>query len=155
MTLNITADSPKVIQADSKTEDVKVEAKALLLSIETEQNDAKCMYVALNDPGCPWHDDIRTVKNSKLWARMLKTGYFPISPGLFPNAFTITLVTLTNSSECYSHGRNRNEEPVKTVRLRLTQNEVSYSLPVLTSSLIIILSSIIFFLIWGGCKYWQ
>jgi len=151
MTLNVTADSPKVLQAEYTTIDRKVEEMALLLSIETEQNDKKCMYVALNDPGCPWHDDIRTVKNSKLWARMLKTGYFPIGPGLFPNAFTITLVALTNSSDCYSHGQSVNEQPVKTVQLRLTQNEGSYSLPVLTSSLIIILSSIIFFIIWGGC----
>ena len=34
--------------------------------------------VGINQPGCPWHNNIASVTISSLWLRMLNIGYFPI-----------------------------------------------------------------------------
>ena len=96
MNITLTPFSPKVFQYSP---DGTEEASDMFLIVKTLNNSNKCMYVAINEPGCPWNDQLSTVRNSKLWARILETGYFNIRASEFPNSFTITLVPLQNSSE--------------------------------------------------------
>ena len=149
--VSVTPHSAQVFQYQPSIYYNTMEDESYLLTVDTEYNDEKCMYVAINDPGCPWHDDVRTVKNSKLWSRMLKTGYFPIRSAQFPDSFTVTLVSLQNSSECYSKGKYQMEEDLKIVKISIAMTPASYVKPVLLAMSMIILSSIIFFVIWGGC----
>eukprot|EP00092_Neocalanus_flemingeri_P003998 GFUD01004304.1.p1 GENE.GFUD01004304.1~~GFUD01004304.1.p1 ORF type:complete len:841 (-),score=194.19 GFUD01004304.1:230-2752(-) len=156
ITATVTPSSPQVFQFHPSVNYNTETDESYLLTIETEYNNDKCMYVAINEPGCPWHDDIRTVRNSKLWSRMLEIGYFPISAAQFPNSFTVALVALTNSSECFSKGaKHSQEEDVKVVKIKIEKTLSSYSIPVAASMVIIALSSIIFFIAWGGCWYTQ
>jgi len=154
--VSVTPSSPQVFQYHPSAHYNTESDESYLLTIETEYNDDKCMYVVINEPGCPWHDDIRTVRNSKLWSRMLKTGYFPISAAQFPNSFTIALIPLQNSSECFSKGANRSpEENLKVVTIKVEKTLNFYLLPVSLSMVLISLSSIVFFVVWGGCWYAQ
>ena len=152
ITLSVSPQSPQVLQFQPSIHYNTLTDESYLLTVDTEYNDNKCMYVAIHDPGCPWHDDIRTVQNSKLCSRILKTGYFPIRSEQFPNSFTIALVPLQNSSECYSKGAKHGEEDsIKIVKIRIVKTVNSYIKPVILSMVIIILSSLMFFVIWGGC----
>jgi len=156
LTASVTPSSPQMFQFQPSIAYNTQADESYLLTIETEYNDEKCMYVAINEPGCPWHDDIRTVRNSKVWSRMLKTGYFPISAAQFPNSFTVALVSLQNSSECFSIGAKRSpEEHLKIVTIKIEKTLNQYGLPVFFSMFVIIMTSIMFFVIWGGCWHFQ
>jgi len=156
ITASVTHSSPQMFQFQPSSHYNTESDEHYLLTIETEYNDEKCMYVAINEPGCPWHDDIRTVQNSKIWSRMLKTGYFPISASHFPNSFTIALVALQNSSDCFSKGVKRApEEDLKIVTIKIEKTLDYYGLPVFLSMFVIIMTSIIFFVVWGGCWHAQ
>jgi len=149
--VSVTPHSPQVFQFQPGPQYNTHDDESYLVTIDTVQNEEKCMYVAINTPGCPWHDSLRTVKNSKLWSRMLKTGFFPIRSKQFPNSFTITLVPLYNSSECHSKDVEFSEDDLKIVRIMIQRTETSYLNPVILSVFLITLSSVLFFIIWGGC----
>jgi len=152
LSVNVTPSSPQVFHFQPSVHYNTDDDESYLLTIETSHNDEKCMYVAINEPGCPWHDDIRTVQNSKLWSRMLHTGYFPISAAQFPNSFTVALVALQNSSDCFSKGVKRApEQNLKTVTIKIEKTMNSYGMPVFLSMFIILITSLLFFLVWGGC----
>jgi hypothetical protein len=97
MNITLTPFSPKVFQYSP---DETAEPLDKFLIVKTLDNPNKCMKVAINEPGCPWNDQLTTLRNSKLWARILETGYFNIRATEFPNSFNITLVPLQNSSGC-------------------------------------------------------
>ena len=50
-----------------------------LITIESLTNPKKCVHVGISDPSCPWSDDKRTIRNNKIWARILSLGYFSIA----------------------------------------------------------------------------
>eukprot|EP00090_Calanus_glacialis_P000732 TRINITY_DN10504_c0_g1_i5.p1 TRINITY_DN10504_c0_g1~~TRINITY_DN10504_c0_g1_i5.p1 ORF type:complete len:834 (-),score=156.09 TRINITY_DN10504_c0_g1_i5:117-2618(-) len=156
ITTSVTPSSPQMFQFQPSNHYNTETDESYLLTIETEYNDEKCMYVAINEPGCPWHDDIRTVQNSKLWSRMLKTGYFPISAAQFPNSFTVALVSLQNSSDCFSRGVKRApEEHLKIVNIKVEKTLNSYWTPIFFSMFAILMTSVAFFFVWGGCWHAQ
>jgi len=124
-----------------------------LLTVKSLKNDDECMYVTINEPACPWNDNLRTVKNSKIWARMLKVGYFPIRASAFPKSFIITLVSLQNSTECFNNkkiGGLRNNG-TKEVSLYIYRTLNSYTEPILSSVAGILITSLLFSIIWAIC----
>ena len=74
--MEISPSSPHVLQFDF--DNMTTEEDSYELYIETTDNDHKCLYVGINKVGCPWVDSASAVTNSRLWSRMIKTGYFPI-----------------------------------------------------------------------------
>jgi len=123
--------------------------ETFLITVDSIRNNKKCMYVAINDPGCPWHDTVKTIQNSKMWARMLKTGFFPIKSKDFPSGFTITLITLRNSSDCHSK-KSMFEEPedLKIIDLKIDRVSSSYSAPVSISIVFVLSLALMFSSIW-------
>lgn len=125
-----------------------------LLTVTTETNPDQCLYVAINPPGCPWHDQPNTVRNSRIWSRMLNIGYFPIRAKDFPDSFTVALVPVMDSRECRTKGSKEARKSVtgvKVVSLKIQRSLASYSLPISISMLAIVLLSLLFFLAWGCC----
>ena len=110
-----------------------------------------------------------SVSGSRLRARMLRVGYFPVRARAFPQGFTVSLVPLASSMECYTHMKNNgwNETDAKVncicskisnilkhlyvqeviIRVERVVNE--YTPPVLLSLFMVILVSLVFFLVWG------
>ena len=88
LNITLTSFSPKVLHYE---QDETAEASDMFLTIKTLNNPNKCVYVAINEPGYPCNDDLTTVRNSKLWARILETGYFNIRATEFTSSFTVTL----------------------------------------------------------------
>jgi len=106
---------------------------------EAEQTAGLCMFVAVNLPGCPWHQSSTTIRNSKLWFRMLRKGILSLEVDDFPDGFSLTLLTLSDSSECYSSKSLRRwmaaDEQLsglmeKKVMIRVSPVFVDYSRPV-------------------------
>jgi len=125
-----------------------------LINIESVRNDNKCMYVAINKPSCPWHDNVKTMRNSDRWARMLKTGFFPIESKDFPKGFSITLIALKDSRECHSrksHFYEENEN--KLIDLRINRVRSDYAKPVSLSIVGLLAFAFIFSAIW--CLTWH
>jgi len=124
-----------------------------LLTVKSLKNDDECMYVTINEPACPWNDNLRTVKNSKIWARMLKVGYFPIRASVFPKSFIITLVSLQNSTECFKNRKigGLRSNGTKEVSLYIYRTLNSYTEPIVSSMAGIIVTSLVFFITWAIC----
>ena len=121
----------------------------MFLIVKTLDNPKKCMYVAINEPGCPWNDQLTNVTNSKLRARILETGYFNIRATEFPSSVTITLVPLQNSSECLSKGTPYvMEDDKKTVTIVVEKSFAFYKKPMIASAVAVLALSGIFFLGW-------
>ena len=124
--------------------------KSVLLTIESQTNEDICMYVALNTIGCPWHDSVDTIQNSKVWSRMLKLGYFTVESREYPLGFQVTLITLASNEQCISHNNlHLQMESVedKRVTLKVESLDLDYSLPVAVSVIVVVLLSILF----SGC----
>jgi len=125
------------------------EEELYLVSLDSIRNNEKCMYVAINEPACPWHDDVKTIRNSKRWARMLKTGFFPVESKDFPVGFTITLIALKDSTECHSRKNHFYEsKELKLIDLKIEKVRSSYSKPVSLSIVGILSLAFIFSAIW-------
>ena len=150
--LSLADDSPQVIQFPTSPE------SHYLLLVESQEpaNDYKCMYVGINQPGCPWHNDLASVTTSRLWSRVLNIGYFPIKSEDFPHSFTVSLITLRNSSECYSENISTEaEKSYKNVKISLQKLESDYLVPILVSKLGILFCSLLFFAVWIFLWYSQ
>ena len=122
--LTVSDDSPQVVQFST----ISPQSDYLLV-VESQEpgSDKKCMYVGINPPGCPWKNDLSSVTTSRLWSRMLNIGYFPIKSGDFPNSFTVSLITLRNSSECYSDNiSTEDEKSYKSVKISLQELKSDY-----------------------------
>jgi len=124
-----------------------------LVTVETVSNPFKCILVGINpaEAGCPWRDTEESVSGSRLRARMLGVGYFPVRARAFPQGFTVSLVPLASSTECYTHMKNIgwNETEAKEVLIRVERVVNDYTPPVLLSLFMVILVSLVFFLVWG------
>ena len=147
--LNVTDSSGQVVQFVTRP------ASQYLLVVESLVNDEKCLFVGINQPGCPWHNSLASVTSSKVWSRMLKIGYFTIKSEDFPQSLTVSLISLQNSSDCYSERIAAEEKTFKTVRISLQKLEVDYLKPFLISIFGILVSSVIFFCVWVYCWYRQ
>ena len=122
------------------------------ISINSVLSDDKYLYVALNDPGCPWHDIVKTVTNSKLWSRMLKTGYFSIKSKHFPNGFTIPPIALKNTSKYHNNKSQQKEsEKLKLIDLKIEKVMSNYGASV-SVSIIVLFSLAIWCLMW---HFWK
>ena len=105
--------------------------------------------VGINQPGCPWHNNIAAVTSSSLWLRMLNIGYFPIKSEDFPHSFAVSLIALRNSSECYSETiSTEDEKSYKNVKISLQKLESDYLVPIMVSKLGIVICSLLFFGVW-------
>ena len=112
------------------------------------------MYVALNDPGCPWHDSVKTVTNSKLWSRMLKTGYFNIKSKHFSNGFTTPPIALKNTSKYHNNKSEQKEsEKLKLIDLKIERVMSNYGAPFSVSITVLLSLTFIFSAIW--CLTWH
>jgi len=144
----IDPDSTKVFQFLPDA-DYGSEEEVYLVRVDSIRNNNKCMYVAINEPACPWHDTVKTIRNSKRWARMLKTGFFPVKSRDFPSGFTITLIALKDSRECHSKKNQFYEsQELKLIDLKIEKVRSSYSKPVSLSIVGILSLAFIFSAIW-------
>ena len=126
------------------------EEKSVLVTIDSQTNEDICMYVAINNIGCPWHDSVHTIQNSKIWSRMLKLGYFTAESREFPGGFQVTLITLASNEQCISHNNlhlQRQTTERKRVTLKVETLDLDYSAPVAVSVTVVVLLSILF----SGC----
>jgi len=126
------------------------EEKSVLVTIESQTNEDICMYVAINNIGCPWHDSVHTIQNSKVWSRILKLGYFTAESREYPGGFQMTLITLASNEHCISHNNlhlQRQSTESKRVTLKVETLDLDYSAPVAVSVTVIVLLSILF----SGC----
>ena len=147
--ITLTPSSPKVLYYEL---DENEEATDMFLTISTVHNMDKCVYVGINDPGCPWNDQLTTVRNSKQWARILQTGFFNIQAKQFPKSFTVALVPLNNSSGCWSRGVEHGvEEDEKTVTIKIERAFSFYVKPMGIAAMVIIVLSVAFFGVWFYC----
>ena len=154
VTVEVSPSSPHVLQFNF--DNTTTEEDSYELYIESTDNDHKCLYVGINKVGCPWVDSASTVTNSRLWSRMIQTGYFPIKPQDFGSSFLVSLIPLEDSSQCYSEGLNRFEErKTKSVRLKLVKITQDYTSPISWSTISILTACLVFSLIWGLCWQWQ
>ena len=126
----ITPNAPKVIRFTIPKADPNFYYE---LSVTSE--DQKCMYVGIiresENEHC-FHDQIRSIKSSRLWTRMIKKGFFNIEPADFGPSFYVTLLPLRNSSECQTTiSSNPKFDPQsKNVTVKLIQKTKDYSKPV-------------------------
>jgi len=124
-----------------------------LVTIESVTNPKKCIHVGISDPGCPWNDDKRTVRNNKIWARILSLGYFSIKARKFPNSFVIILLPTEDDEESCSTtpyiGLNKES---KKMKMKITIAPESFRKPIITSVICLsvptILSIVGLFLFW-------
>jgi len=144
--------SSKVFHFDLSEED---KDDVFLLTVESEENDDRCVYVSLDKPGCPYNDDVRTVKNSQVWARMLKIGYFPIAASSFSNSFVVKLTSLEDSSGCFKNQKldpyfntTKGDAADKVVTLKIEKTLKSYKKPVIVAMFTIIVASLVLLLLW-------
>lgn len=144
--------SSKVFHFDMSEED---KDENFVLTVESEENDDRCVYVSLDKPGCPYNDDVRTVKNSQMWARMLKVGYFPIAASSFPNSFVVKLTSLEDSSGCFKNQKldpyfnaTKGDAADKVVTLKIEKTLKSYKKPVILAMFTIIVASLVLLLLW-------
>ena len=149
LNITLTPSSPKVLYYELEDDAL---AGDMFLTITTIQNPDKCVFVAINDPGCPWHDQISTVQNSKQWARILETGYFNIRATDFPKSFTVSLVPLQNSSGCWSRGLvHGEEEDVKVVTITAEKSFSFYRKPMMVVLVVLVVLAILFMGVWYSC----
>ena len=151
--VNVDQFTSQVYQYNFGTED-----KSVLLTIESQTNGGAmshgsediCMYVALNRVGCPWHDSVQTIQNSKVWSRILKLGYFTLESKDYPGGFQVTLITLASNEQCISHNHLH---PVmetvesKRVTLNIQSLDLDYALPVAVSVTVVVVLALLF----SGC----
>ena len=157
VTVEISPSSPHLLQFDIEDDNHEDEDEDnYLLHIESVANDQKCLYVGINEVGCPWEDTIATVTNSRLWARMLWKSYFPIRSRDFDHSFLVSLIPLVDSSGCFSNGKVfGGERDSKTVNVTLIKIQRDYSSPISWSTVTIVLCCAFFFVVWGVCWFWQ
>jgi len=149
--LNVTDSSPQVVQFVTDSP-----GSRYLVMVESQVNEEKCMFVGINPPGCPWENSLASVTSSKLWSRMLKIGYFTIKSEDFPQSFTVSLISLHNSSDCFRERTAPNDEKTfKTVKISFQKLETNYLKPFLISIFSILVTSVIFFGVWVYCWYCQ
>ncbi|XP_023328499.1 uncharacterized protein LOC111701444 isoform X2 [Eurytemora carolleeae] len=91
---------------------------------------SNCVYVAINQPGCPWIDSEDIVRNSGMWARMLSVGFYPVRTKMFPKGFIISVIPVFNSSECRTLPLKFNTSFVNTMSIKVEKTLNSYSLPI-------------------------
>ena len=118
--------------------------------VEINSSSSTCLYVAINQPGCPWHHSLNTIHNSVLWARLLHKGYFTVERRQFPDGFTLTFISLTNNSECVSEHSpaTLSTNPTKRITLRIKDQTTSYTKPVITAILSLLATGIFFSWVW-------
>ena len=149
LNITLTPFCPKVLHYERNDNS---EATDMFLTIKTMRNPNKCMFVAINEPGCPWNDQLTTVRNSKQWARILETGFFNIRAKEFPNSFTVALVPLPNSSDCWSKGAEYGlENDAKTITIVIEKSFAFYGKPMLASAILIFILAVVFLSVWYKC----
>ena len=123
----ITPDAPKVIRFEIPEEDPDYYYE---LSVTSE--DRTCMYVGISLGSDCFNDQIKSIKTSRLWTRMIKRGFFNIEPAVFGPSFYVSLLPLRNSNECQSKLSSMSKfvPPSKNVTIRLTKRTKDYSIPV-------------------------
>jgi len=124
-----------------------------LLSIMSQLPDEfrNCLHVAIHEPGCPWHDSEGNFRNSRMWARILKVGYFPVDPHVFNNGFLISIIPAKNSSDCWSRGKKYEISDKNILKLKIEKTLNSYSKPVGTSIGSMVIVALVFsvLIIWS------
>ena len=123
----ITTDAPRVIRYTIPEDD---QNHFYQLSVTSE--DRRCMYVGISRGNDCFKDKIKSIKSSRLWARMLKRGFFNIDPAEFGPSFYVTLLPVKNSSECHSIRSKmlKFAPPSKNVTVKMIQKSKDYSKPV-------------------------
>ena len=124
-----------------------------LLTIESVTNPKRCVHVGISDPSCPWNDDQRTVKNSKIWARILSLGYFSIKARKFPNSFVIILLPTESDQSCSDTANEVSNIEPKKMRMRITISPNSFRVPVIVSSICLAVPSLLSIL--GLFLFWR
>ena len=130
--------------------DYTAEAEHLLVEVQDLTASDICMYVAINQPGCPWHQTTASIQNSVLWARVLQTGFFTVEREKFPDGFTISFISLRDSSECHSeHGPTSvSGDENKRVEMIVRRLQTSYLTPIAVSIATLIMNGIFFSMVW-------
>ena len=129
--------------------DYSDEAEHLLVEIRNRTSSDSCMYVAINPPGCPWHQGIQTIRTSKLWARVLNTGYFTIERQKFPDGFTISFISIRNNSECHSeHSQSTVSADTSKIYMEVRTLRTNYNAPIAISIATLILTGVFFSFVW-------
>merc|ERR1711971_126384 len=117
--------------------------------VEITSLTSTCMYVGINQPGCPWHHTLSTIHNSLLWARLIHRGFFTAERKQFPEGFTLSFISLTNNSECLSeHSPTTLTSSTKRITLRIKKQTTSYTRPVITAILSLLATGVLFSLLW-------
>merc|ERR1719167_2066000 len=108
-----------------------------LLSLESISSNRACVHVGISDPDCPWNDDHRTVKNNKIWARILSKGYFTVQASKFPRSFVIILLPNTENSSCttipFTTSELAQNKESKVLKMKITLSSSSFRSPILIS----------------------
>ena len=108
-----------------------------------------CMFMAITEIGCPWHDDARTIKTSGMWGQVLKLGFFTVEATDFPDGFLITLLSQSSNKDCISHNRKPiNAKSEKQVTLSVQAQELNYVRPVTYSVLILLVIAFVITIVW-------
>jgi len=118
-----------------------------LLSIESVTNHKQCVHVGISNPDCPWNDGHRTVRNNKIWARILSLGYFSIKANKFPKSFVIIILPTEENESCSSSSVMRDESVTKKLRMKITVSSNSFKNPIIASLVFLIVPSVVFLLI--------
>ena len=124
-----------------------------LVAIESITNPKKCIHVGISDPGCPWNDDQRTVKNNKIWAQILSLGYFSIKARKFPNSFVIILLPADENESCSTTANMLSNNEPKKMRMKVTISPNSFKDPIIVSLIGLAVPSILF--ITGLFLFWR
>lgn len=152
--ISLGPNSPRVLQFSPPARTYGfVEDETYLVSLESVHAKDICMYVAINPPGCPWHADVASIRNSRMWARMLAVGYFPVNPVKFPKGFTITLLPLEDNSGCFTGQAPKVNSTVKVVDVRVDRTPGHYGAPIAVSVVLVFVFAGLFLCVWIGLWY--
>ena len=123
-----------------------------LVTIESITNPKKCIHVGISDPACPWNDELRTVRNNKIWARILSLGYFSVKAKKFPNSFVIILLPTDDDESCSTTANILSNREPKRMRMIITLSPKSFKNPIIVSLICLAVPSILsiagLFLFW-------
>lgn len=144
-----------------------LQTDSIIIKVQTRDNsDCLCSIISIQQPKCPFHDDVGGAQRFGVWSTMLDQGTVIIHPYEYPDGFIIVLVASAQESVCrnppicsFKNIKNGIKEPTKRVTITVGSNgsDSDYALATLTIIglyiLIFILTFILSFLFTFKYKY--
>ena len=112
---------------------------SLIVKVQTRNDsDCLCSLISIQEPVCPFHDDIGSAMRFGVWSSMLDQGTVILDPDDWPNGFIIVLVASATNDVCGSDkcDNGNNTSPAKRVRIIVGSNGTDSDYAVATLAVI-------------------